>query len=247
MSKIAHIHGAHVKHEFDFAYSKFSDLDEVGQPRKKAGIYKIVHEQPAKQFVRHLGSVYGIIDQQLNWTSYTEYRRGNSRKFRGIPGLAGVWIYDRLVLMNDEVLWQWKTGSDLTYRFESCAEAEAFYRYCLADKTNDNIAVSHQPQPFAFNVGDAVRLTQDVLLVTDLEESEQLFVGLRGMDLPSSVLFKSGEIVRVFQTAADGFYISPIDNRTAFRIPKTGGAKIFIGLNDSEIVPYSAAELVHAV
>ena len=67
------------------------------------------------------------------------------------------------------------------------------------------------------------------------------------MDLPSSVLFKSGEIVRVFQTAADGFYISPIDNRTAFRIPKTGGAKIFIGLNDSEIVPYSAAELVHAV
>ena len=160
------------------------------------------------------------------------------------------------MLMNDEVMWQWKTGSDLVYRFDDMLEALCFYEWVLDGLAGDVKAHLVQKEPITkFCVGDRVELLEDIefSLSCDLDdESRMLHLSYAcGLDsplygkLPEVVKLSKGEVVRVFDVDTDGFAISPIDGVTAFRVPGTGGAKIVVGTNAA--ISFNKAKLVKSV
>ena len=244
--KEVYIYGAHVKVGYSKKYSAFEDIAHEGMSKGKTGIWDLVHDKPKQKFewvddgaLKHVP--YGMGDRTL--ARCAECRRGKP-KFRGIPGIVGYELWDRLMLMNDEVTWQWRTGSDLTYRFETIAEAKDFFTWILMHRINEVKTCSADAGNFRYRVGDRVRLLDDVAFTwNDLDcESKMLAFG---MTLPKEVVLKKGTVVRVFDVDADGLAISPIDNVTAFRVPRTGGAKVVYG--SKTFLPFDVVELVKRV
>ena len=256
--KEVYIYGAHVKVGYSKKYSAFEDIAHEGMSKGKIGIWDLVHDKPKQKFewvddsaLKHVP--YGMGDRTL--ARCAECRRGKP-KFRGIPGIVGYELWDRLMLMNDEVMWQWKTGSDLVYRFDDMLEALCFYEWVLDGLAGDVKAHLVQKEPITkFCVGDRVELLEDIefSLSCDLDdESKMLHLSYAcGLDsplygkLPEVVKLSKGEVVRVFDIDMDGFSISPIDGVTAFRVPGTGGAKIVVGTNAA--ISFNKAKLVKSV
>ena len=240
--KQVYIYGAHVKEAYIKPYESFSDIAHEGMSRSHEGILDLVNQktnQPFEYVSDGLKNVPYVGSRYLN--NYSEYQRGKP-KFRGILGLVGFELHDRIMLMNDEVTWQWKTGSDLTYRFESISEAEDFFKWVLKSRLSEvKIISAEKPAHFKFKVGDRVKLLSDITFTEDDLDIESRMFSF-GLNFPSEVLFKTGEEVRVFDVCADGFSISPIDKRTAFRIPGTGGGKAIIG--SQTCLSWDTAELV---
>ena len=239
-----YIYGAHVKEGYSKSYSNFEEIAHEGMCKTSKGILDLVNDKPTCmfEFVENcLKHVPYVGQRTLN--VYSEYRRGKS-KFRGIPNVVGYELWDRLMLMNDEVTWQWRTGSDLTYRFETIAEAKEFFTWILMHRVDEVKTCSADADNFRYRVGDRVRLLDDVVFTwNDLDcESKMLAFG---MTLPKEVVLKKGTVVRVFDVDADGLAISPIDNVTAFRVPRTGGAKVVYG--SKTFLPFDAVELVKRV
>ena len=132
-----YIYGAHVKEGYSKSYSHFEEIAHEGMCKTSKGILDLVNDKPTCmfEFVENcLKHVPYVGQRTLN--VYSEYRRGKS-KFRGIPNVVGYELWDRLMLMNDEVTWQWRTGSDLTYRFETISEAKEFFTWILMHRVDE--------------------------------------------------------------------------------------------------------------
>lgn len=249
------IYGAHVKCEYVKSYVKLEDIAHEGMRRSNEGIWDLVHSSSKMLFKRvqeedclkHVP--YDLGRRNLN--CFAEVRRGKP-KFRGIPGLVGYPLYDRLILMNDEVMWQWKTGSDLVYRFESIAEAKRFWKWTL-DGIVDSDEVFNVPEDdeslngCIFNIGDRVKLLEDVTFFKkDLDAESAMLSNVGKMQhLPDEVILKKNMIVRVHDVQGDRFTVSPIDGLTAFRVPGTGGAKVVYGTGTA--LDCNVASLVEGV
>ena len=242
--KEVYIYGAHVKVGYSKQYSAFEDIAHEGMSKGKTGIWDLVHDKPKQKFewaddgaLSHVP--YGMGDRTL--ARCAECRRGKP-KFRGIPGIVGYELWDRLMLMNDEVMWQWKTGSDLVYRFDDMLEALCFYEWVLDGLAGDVKAHLVQKEPITkFCVGDRVELLEDVVFTWKDLDNESKMLALR-LNLPKEIVLKKGTVVRVFDVCSKGFSISPIDGVTAFRVPRTGGAKAAYGT--STAINWNKAGLV---
>ena len=158
-----YIYGAHVKEGYSKSYSHFEEIAHEGMSKNGKGILDLVNDKLSCkfQFVEDcLKHVPYVGQRALN--NYSEYRRGKP-KFRGIPNVVGYELWDRLMLMNDEVTWQWRTGSDLTYRFETIAEAEKFFTWILKQRIDEIKIYSMDNDNFRYKIGDRVRLLDDVV------------------------------------------------------------------------------------
>lgn len=176
--------------------------------------------------------------------SFGEYRRGKQHKLK-LPADLNEHLkinaedmlneinktrFDRICLMNDEVMWQARTGSPLTYRFGSLAEAEKYFRWVLSDVVS-NVVVHKADTTFKFKVGDKV------LLLEDFKVRPTAWNGW------NTWTYKAGEPLRVYDFSIEHDAIVPSgkDGKTLLRIPKTGGAKQFIGYG---WIPSSKLELI---
>lgn len=239
-----YIYGAHVKDGYLKEYKYFEEIAHEGMSKNGKGILDLVIDKPLCKFefvedcLKHVPYV-----GQRALNNYSEYRRGKP-KFRGIPNVVGYELWDRLMLMNDEVTWQWRTGSDLTYRFETIAEAEEFFIWILKHRIGEVKIYSMDHDNFRYKIGDRIRLLNDVVFTWEDLDYESRMLAL-GMTLPKEIVLKKGTVVRVFDVAANGFVISPIDNFTAFRVPRTGGAKVVYG--SKTFLSFDVAELVKGV
>lgn len=218
MKKKVYIYGAHIKDGYLKDYESFSDLNTDGLVKKKKGIEFLV--QTAKKPKINTGEIFDDIGFPRQLKTSAEIQFGNPRpdfnsRFIDIDHCTPISndSYDRLVLMNDEVLWQWKTGSVLYYRFESTTEAEKFFRYCLGG--NDFSYIRRNKIKTPYQVGDYFQLTEDV--TTGSKHSEEF-------------PFQKDTILRVYAAGDDWVIPSPVDRMTAIRIPGTGGAKMLFGM-----------------
>lgn len=142
----------------------------------------------------------------------------------------------RTALANDEVLWQWRTGSVLAFRFESLRESRAFWNYIFPNIEESSISTK---EVTGLIVGDRVRFKMDVAVS---QPSVFEFLDFSSSQHPSWRFEKDHE-VRVADVSEDGkfFIATPVDGHDAIRIPGTGGAKLIksFGWISSEAVEIS--------
>ena len=228
------VYGSHVKTGYVVDVSCLSDLDVHGMLKKKQGIKGLVDSmcKPSsrRKFTQHHGDILDDVHMKRPLNTYAEYRIGKADE-----DVFGFDRANRLLLMNDEVVWQWKTGSVLCYRFICDSKAaELFYRWCLDGKTDDGqVHVTREETPFKFKIGDEVEMLEDVDILPNAVGMFANFSGYFG--------YKKGEKVRVYSVDDKSFIASGEDGKTLIRIPRTGGAKEWIG---SGPIPVEKAELV---
>ena len=250
MSKVAYIYGAHVKYSYTVQYNSFEELSTEGQgngqSKFKTSIHKLVHSKPTQKFwlcneplVDDLGFV-----RLLN--VFAEYRRGKQHKInlevpdkldpsfkqtlKNAVEALNKTRFDRLCLMNDEVMWQARTGSPLTYRFSSISEAEKFFKWVLAKKV-PKVEVNRATTDFKLKIGDKVILKEDFIIKPSALNSWAHWT------------YYAGDRLRVynFSKELDAIVPSGEDGSTLIRIPNSGGAKQFIGYG---WIPSSKLELI---
>lgn len=246
MSKDVYIYGAHVKQGYTVKYDSFEELLHEGQGRSKTSIFELVHSKPSQHFTECFEPLVDDIGFVRPLNAFAEYRRGKQHKLKleisdkldpsfkqtlknALEALNKT-RFDRLCLMNDEVMWQARTGSPLTYRFGSIAEAEKYFRWVLSDVVSN--AVVHKADTTArFKIGDKVLLLEDFTVKPSLQN---------GMN---SWTYKAGEPLRVYDFSIEHDAIVPSgkDGSTLIRIPNSGGAKQFIGYG---WIPSSKLELI---
>lgn len=192
MKKI-YIYGAHVKLGYDIEVEDFSDIS--GKVKSKA-------QDISKLIVGHKWRHRPDLPadecnaRECRLLQWSEHVSGTASK-RG--------IYCRVALMNDEVLWQWRTGSVLTYRFESMKDSLAYYRTLFPDC---NISIASRTGEY--EVGDVVKLLADVTS-------------------PFGYTYHAGEELRVYDVQNGKIVPTGVDGKTYLRVPGTGGSKIHIG------------------
>lgn len=236
--KQCYISGAHVKVGYLKSYSSFEDLFQEGMPKKHAGIEFLVCNAASSLPAVHpfQGTVRDDIGFRRHLLSSAEIHFGSPRKRRVMQfdDLYDSWekvidSFDRLLLMNDEVVWQWKTGSPLCYRFESCLESEHFFFYLLEKagiQALDGIQEvkvrrEEERRKGCYEVGDYVKFTEDFLDVSTLESGFQ---------------WHAGDVIRVYNAGTspeeEGSWVqaSGVDDVTQFRIPGSGGAKMLCAI-----------------
>lgn len=125
----------------------------------------------------------------------------------------------RCMLMNDEVGFQWSTGSYVAYRFFSKDTARAFWMKLAPAWTE----VKTAPKKFAWDVGDEVKLLDDVV-VSDVREWK----------------YKRGEVLRVYDINEHAFVPAPIPGETLTRVPGTKWSWDWVGYG---WIPLEKAEL----
>ena len=231
--KQCYISGAHVKVGYLKSYSSFEDLFHEGMPKKRTGIEFLVCNA-ASSFLPAVHSFQGTVRDDIGFRrhllSSAEIHFGSPRKRRVMQfdDLYDSWekvidSFDRLLLMNDEVVWQWKTGSPLCYRFESCLESEHFFSYLLEKAGIRGVNVRREERrKGCYEVGDYVKFAEDFLDVSTLENGFQ---------------WHAGDVVRVYNAGIslleeDEAWVqaSGVDDLTQFRIPGSGGAKMLCAI-----------------
>lgn len=119
--------------------------------------------------------------------------------------------------MNDEVLWQWRTGSVLTYRFLDFQESQSFYEFLFEEKLGEDAGVEKEVLEYQdeLKVGDWIRFKRDVVA---------------GPCVAGNWRWSKGELGRVYDVSPDGkmLVVSGEDGKTYLKIPKTGGSKLWI-------------------
>lgn len=216
--KNCYIYDAHVKTGYLKSYNSFKDLYGEGLPRKQKGIEFLV--ESGKKLQQSSGDIFDDIGFNRELSQSCEIHFGNPKmslepRASDPNSIQQIFTesYDRCVLMNDEVMWQWKTGSPLYYRFESSSEALAFYEYIFAG-ISLQIRKSKITKPY--QVGDYIQFTKDFFA-----ESE----------LSPGFTYKTDMICRVYHSGKDWIMVSPIDGLTAIRMPGTGGSKMLLGFS----------------
>lgn len=199
-------------------YTSFKDLYSEGLPRKQKGIEFLV--KSGKNPKPHTGKIYDDIGFSRDLAVSNEINFGNPKMSiepratdPNTVNQVFTQSYDRVVLMNDEVLWQWKTGSVLYYRFESSIEAEKFFKFCMGG--NDFSYIRHNKIKTPYQVGDYFQLTEDFTA---------------GSDMAPEFPFQKGMVLRVYAAGNNWVMPSAVDRMTAIRIPNTGGAKMLFGM-----------------
>lgn len=200
------------------SYNSFKDLYSEGLPRKQKGIEFLV--KSGKKLQQYSEDIFDDIGFNRELSQSCEIHFGNPKmslepRASDPNSIQQIFTesYDRCVLMNDEVMWQWKTGSPLYYRFESSSEALAFYEY-IFNGISLPIRKSKITKPY--QVGDYIQFTKDFFA-----ESE----------LSPGFTYKTGMICRVYHSGKDWIMVSPIDGSTAIRMPGTGGSKMLLGFS----------------
>ena len=230
MSKVAYIYGAHVKQSYTVKYDSFEELLHEGQGKSKISIFELVHIKPTQKFWQCNEQLVDDLGFVRPLNVFAEYRRGKQHKINlEVPDKFDLSVkqtlknaleelnktrFDRLCLMNDEVMWQARTGSPLTYRFGSLTEAEKYFRWVLSDVVS-NVVVNKANTTFKFKIGDKV------LLLEDFKVRPTAWNGW------STWTYKAGEPLRVYDFSIEHDAIVPSgkDGKTLLRIPRTGGAK----------------------
>lgn len=246
MSKDVYIYGAHVKQGYAAKYDSFEDLLHEGQGKSKTSIFELVHSKPTQKFTECFEPLVDDMGFVRALNSFGEYRRGKQHNLKlklpknlepqlrisaeRMANELSKTRFDRICLMNDEVMWQARTGSPLTYRFGSLTEAEKYFRWMLSDIVS-NIVVNKANTTFKFKIGDKVLLLEDFTVKPSLQN---------GMN---SWTYKAGEPLRVynFSTELDAIVPAGKDGKTLIRLPGTGGEKAFIGYG---WIPSSKLELI---
>ena len=202
--KNCYIYGSHVKVGYTKKYSTFSDLYHEGMSRSKTGIEYLVSK--SKKPVYNSEIPIDDIGFRRNLNLFSEYHFGNPYNHL-VLGIT----YHKLTLMNDEVVWRWKTGSVLCYRFENRTESLKFFEHCLATINIFKPKIRKIETLFQYEIGDNFQLLDDITVPF------------------YNYTYHKGEIFRVYD--CDNSYVIPTgeDNKTLIRIPNTGGAKNWIG------------------
>lgn len=183
MEKIKiYIYGSHIKLGFVHEFSSFAEIDTMKWQHKGWNIFELMHSKKSQPFFEYKGEILddvNILRKVRNLSCYSEYRRGKANKLKVDPSLFKLFgtefagfiedtvenlnstRFDRIVLMNDEVMWQYRTGSVLYYRFESIEIAKLYYVHLL--KSVNVVPTIHFNENLEkFNVGDKVQLKVDV-------------------------------------------------------------------------------------
>lgn len=106
----------------------------------------------------------------------------------------------RCMLMNDEVGFQWSTGSYVAYRFYDKTLAREFWKLLTPSSAEVKVA----PKQFKLDVGDEVELLED-FQVCDVQIWN----------------YKRGSILRVYDVNETKFVPAPIPNETLLKVPGT--------------------------
>lgn len=104
------------------------------------------------------------------------------------------------MLMNDEVGFQWSTGSYVAYRFYDKTLAREFWKLLAPEWTE----VKTASKQFKLDVGDEVELLED-FQVCDVQIWN----------------YKRGSILRVYDINETKFVPAPIPNETLLKVPGT--------------------------
>jgi len=211
--KKLHIQGAHVRKEYDFEYESFADLDKLPKAQNIINLAKC-----------HRWKDSEIIDLPRNdcgmWRSgglvqWAEKVCGSRHPFSGQTC--------RTTLANDEVLWQWRTGSVLVYRFESLIEAENFYKLLFGD-----VVEISRKEVKGLLVGSKVKFKETFGIVNPLGRLTDSF----GYFTTSSWTIPKGYVARVYDVSQDGkyFMVTGVDGYDLIRVPNSGGAKMFLSV-----------------
>ena len=222
--KTVHVQGAHVRKEHDFKYETFADLEKLPKSQQIAELVKCHRWQDSdtSDFPRNdcnLPRLGGLVQ-------WAEKTCGSRHPSSG--------TICRIALANDEVLWQWRTGSVLVYRFESLAEAENFYKLLFGAEAN----ISRKAVD-SLLVGSKVKFKEPVGIVNPLGKLSAAL----GYFAPSNWVVPKDYVARVYDVSPDGkqFMVTGVDGFDLIRIPRSGGAKMFLSIG---WIPTAAVETV---
>jgi len=126
----------------------------------------------------------------------------------------------RCMLMNDEVGFQWSTGSYVAYRFNDKTLARDFWKLLAPSWSEIEIATKQ----FKWDVGDEVELLDSVEV-----DDVQLW------------RYQKGDILRVYDINDEAFVPAPIPGKTLLRAPGTRWGWNWLGYG---WIPLERAKLV---
>lgn len=112
----------------------------------------------------------------------------------------------RCMLMNDEVAFQFSTGSYVAYRLETKKLALDFWKMLVPELISN---ARFEPKKFSLDVGDQIELLEDVLV--------------------DRCIYRRGDVLRVYDINQDSFVPAPILGKTLLKIPGTRWAHEWIG------------------
>ena len=202
-SRTVYIYGSHIA-----AYSKeFTDLTELDAEEgiKKVGksLYKLVQSKKSWKLNEEISETnqpkdecYGNVRTSNCLNIYSECRTGRD-------------LQTRLALMQDEVLFQYATGSIIVFRFDNVKDSVDYYEHLLDEKV-DKVKIFVKDDIFKLSVGDIVEFKKSYVTAYNYE-------------------FQVGDKVRVFACFDDCFIPTCEEGKNLVRIPNSGGAKLWLG------------------
>ena len=207
--KTLHIQGAHVKKEYDYKYESFDDLLKLPKSQCIISLVK-GHKWKHSDVTDYPRNDLGL------WRSggLVQWAERTCGSLHPVSGTVC-----RIALANDEVLWQWRTGSVLVYRFESLKEARDFYKLLFGE----DVAIFIK-QDDGIIVGDKVKFKRDVVVTNPIASWSSIF-GYLSSDVWN---FYKDYVVRVADVSRDGksFVATGVDGYDLIKIPRSGGAKM---------------------
>lgn len=224
-SKIrAWIYGHHVKPQWT---AEFSSLEELA----KSNAGRLPEMIAGRSFV--LGSEKKTakrwkVSSELPHDDFMDFRDGKSLRKCGLTQ----WCHlksklegrcSRAMLMNDEIAFQWSTGSYVAWRLWDKKLARDLWTMLATGVPGAEVKTAEKK--FMWDVGDRVQLVRDFTAA-----------GMAG-----SVSFKRGKILRVYDISEKSFVPAPVQGETLLKIPGTKWAWAWLGYAE---IPLECAELV---
>lgn len=222
--KKLHIQGAHVRKEHDFEYESFADLDKLPKAQNIVSLAKC-HRWKASEIVGFPRNDCGM-HRSGGLVQWAEKVCGSRHPFTD--------QICRVALANDEVLWQWRTGSVLVYRLESLAEAERLYKLLFGAE-----AEISRKESKGLLVGSKVRFKEPFGIINPLGKLTDSL----GYFIASDWVVPKDYVARVYDVSPDGkhFMVTGVDGFDLVRVPGSGGAKMFLSAG---WIPIDAVEVV---
>lgn len=211
--KKLHIQGAHVRKEYDFEYESFADLDKLPKTQNIINLAKC-HRWKDSEIAGLPRNDCGMW-RAGGLVQWAEKVCGSRHPFTG--------QICRVTLANDEVLWQWRTGSVLVYRLESLAEAENLYKLLFGA----DVDISRK-EVKGLLVGSKVRFKESFGIVNPIGKMTDSL----GYFTTTNWVVPKDYVARVYDVSPDGkyFMVTGVDGYDLIRVPNSGGAKMFLSV-----------------
>ena len=228
--KKLHIQGAHVRKEYDFEYETFADLDKLPKAQNIINLAKCHRWKPS----------YTVDVGAFPRNDCGMWRSGGLVQWGELVCGSRHPLSEticRVALANDEVLWQWRTGSVLVYRLESLAEAENLYKLLFGA---DVEIFRHKENGLL--VGSKVKFKETFGILNPLGKLTDSF----GYFTTTDWVVPKDYVARVYDVSSDGkyFMVTGVDGFDLIRVPNSGGAKMFLSVG---WIPIDVVEVVEAM